>query len=116
MAGVIIGERCHQCSKHYATGDLHDWPGGVRVCASCLDKHRRAMQAVAGVDELTCCECGSHGRNLLDASGEGRMAIHSKDGIMQLLCPRCSDAYERKRLDLYGDTEYGWRKRLKGAK
>jgi hypothetical protein len=115
-AGFIIGERCHQCSRFFAPSALHEWPGGVRVCEACLDNHRRAVQSIAGAQEMTCCECGVHARDLLDASGEGRMAIHAKDGIMQLLCPRCSDQYERKRLDLYGDTDYGRRKRLKGAK
>jgi hypothetical protein len=42
--------------------------------------------------------------------------LHPKDGIAQFLCVRCSDGYERKRLDLYGGTPYGERKKLKGAK
>lgn len=115
-ANIIIGERCHQCSRFFSPNQLLAYDGGVMVCGDCLDKHRRTIGAIAGAEEMTCCECGVHARRLLDAGGKGRMYVHDKDGIKQLLCPRCSDAYERKRLDLYGDTEYGWQKRLKGAK
>lgn len=44
------------------------------------------------------------------------MFLHWKDGVYQVLCRACSDRYERKRLDLYGDTVHGHLKKLKGAK
>ncbi len=45
-----------------------------------------------------------------------RMYLHPMDGVAVFLCKPCSDAYERKRLDVYGSTPYGERKKLKGAK
>lgn len=111
-----IGERCHQCSKWFHPEELHHWPGSVRVCRSCLEKHRQTMQAIEGLADFRCCECKIHVSQTVGPDGEGRMFIHDKDGVKQILCPQCSDAYERKRLDLYADTDYGRQKNLTGAK
>ena len=65
-----------------------------------------------------CAECRRSFDELsrLAGSADVRMRLHWKDGLYQFLCPPCSDAYERKRLDQFGSTPYGERKKLKGAK
>ena len=34
-------------------------------------------------------------------------SIHQKDGILQMLCSRCTDAYTPKRTDIYKGTQFG---------
>lgn len=41
------------------------------------------------------------------------MQLHPMDGLYAFLCLTCSDEYERKRLDLYGDTPHGHARGLK---
>ena len=73
---------------------------------------------LAGAPPKGCQECGVTFATLESSAPDGNvsMYVHQKDAIYQLLCRNCSDAYERKRLDLYGSTVYGHEKRLKGAK
>ena len=84
-------------------------------CWDCYYWHRAALAVLAG-----CAPPGCQGpcrRSWEDLRREGpgenvRMWVHPKDGIYQLLCGACSDAYERKRLDLYRATRYGRAKGL----
>lgn len=73
---------------------------------------------LAGAPPPGCQACGLTWRELSErTAGQAvTMFLHPKDGILQVLCAKCSDAYERKRLDLYGATPYGLRRRLAGAK
>jgi hypothetical protein len=48
-----------------------------------------------------------------DRDGNVGMYLHQKDGVYQILCRSCSDHYVRQRVDLYGDTEFGDRLKLK---
>jgi hypothetical protein len=45
----------------------------------------------------------------LGGTPDVRYGVHRKDGLYQLLgvACGCSGRYERKRLDMYGDTPYG---------
>ena len=40
------------------------------------------------------------------------MFLHWKDGLYQLLCPRCDAENVQKRKDLYGPTRFGWERKL----
>lgn len=73
---------------------------------------------LAGDPPWGCQECGVTFADLESATADGNvsMYMHTKDGIYQVLCRQCSDAYERKRLDLFGGTVYGHLKKLKGTK
>lgn len=92
--------------------------GGAVMCHQCYEGHLIGLAYMSKQLSVAipkeCNVCG-HQPNP-DAEGNIRLWMHLKDGIYQFLCKLCSDAYERKRLDLYGDTRYGWIKKLKGAK
>jgi hypothetical protein len=72
---------------------------------------------LAGSVPVGCQECGATWQTLAEREpgADITMVLHDKDGTYQLLCRKCSDAYERKRADFFGDTPYGFRKKLKGA-
>lgn len=109
--------QCRFCSKWRR---LEEFIGGeiTGQCVQCLEWHRHALDVLtSGAMPRGCRECGATADTLSagSASGDFRLYLHRKDGIYQLLCWTCSDAYERKRLDQFGDTPYGAAKHLKGA-
>lgn len=111
--------RCRFCGNYQPQGDFI-LPNDLAI-SPCLDCHRAneaALAALANKSEPGCWECRKTLSQIAHDTGKAdvRMYLHKKDGLFQLLCPRCSDAYERKRLDLYGSTPYGERKKLSGAK
>lgn len=119
MTGLVIGVVCHYCSRSRTPREMVAMgTGGARMCWRCWESHTGAVAALAGNLPRGCGECQVTFGALREAAPAGnvRMYVHWKDGIYQLLCPSCSDRYERKRLDLYGDTAYGWKNKLKGAK
>jgi hypothetical protein len=119
VTGVVIGVRCHYCSRARTPAEMVGiGKGGAAMCWRCWESHLQAVQALSGAIPRGCGECAVTFAALQEAApgGNVRMYVHWKDGIYQLLCPMCSDRYERKRLDLYGDTAYGWKNKLKGAK
>lgn len=118
-AAPVIGVKCHYCSRFRTAKEVMSiGTGGARMCWRCWERHNDALKALAGDVPRGCGECGVTFAALEAAApgGNVRMFVHFKDGLYQLLCPGCSDRYERKRVDLYGDTAYGWKKKLKGAK
>jgi hypothetical protein len=109
--------RCRFCSRHSNPHEfVHD--PIIGYCWHCYEWHQRALHMLAsGEMPPGCQECNRSKDELLREAGDGdlRMYVHPKDGIYQVLCKRCSDRYERKRLDLYADTPHGFRQKLKGA-
>ena len=109
--------RCRFCS-HWRPRE--EFIGGVTTgqCLPCLETWRANYLALTRgelphacpVCERTTEQLRAHAQN-----GDVRMYLHRIDGVAALLCASCSDAYERKRLDQFGDTPYGLRKKLKGA-
>ncbi len=115
-----IRTRCHYCSKfRHQREVVRIGTGGAVMCWACYEHHQEALLSLChGKPPKACHGCGRSYEELEKTSADGNVSMwcHMKDGIYQMLCRPCSDAYERKRLDLYGDTEYGWKKKLKGAK
>jgi hypothetical protein len=114
-----IRVRCHYCSKFRSPHEIVNiGTGGAMMCWHCLEWHKEALMVLAGHPPPGCQECGVTFAELkgIDPGGNVRMYVHPKDGLYQVLCKPCSDAYLPKRVDLYGDTQYGWDKKLKGAK
>jgi len=89
-------------------------------CWHCYEWHGEALRAFAGTPPKGCQGCNRTFDELesLGGSADVRFGFHPKDGIYQVLGKACgcSDAYERKRLDLYGSTPYGQARKLAGAK
>lgn len=128
----VISVRCHYCSKARSPREVVNLGGVVKrtaagvvregqatMCWACYERHCATVKYL-GSGELPkgCMECGTSMEALRarEADGNARLWVHWKDGIYQMLCRGCSDAYEKRRLDLYGDTAYGHMRKLKGAK
>jgi len=79
------------------------------MCRRCHEWHLQALKALAGEPPSGCQECGRSFKELeeLAPGGNVRMYVHPKDGLYQILCPRCSDRYVRKRRDLVKGTPFG---------
>lgn len=112
MAQLILTVRCNYCSKHFPASRLIRQFNGVRICHNCYEAHNNAVDLIPGGPMPECQECK---KTALDLAVEQntktpRMVAQWKDGIYQMLCHQCSDKYEHKRRDLYGETEYGHRK------
>ena len=111
--GVIIGERCHYCSKFRSPLEIRLLAGGAKICQRCYHRHELAVAQLSGNLPPGCQgeQCNKTFDELEPDPGTGniRLYVHMKDGIYQLLCKACSDRYFPKRADLYGDTLFGWR-------
>ncbi len=120
----VIRVRCRRCGKFR---DPREFVHGhtLGYCWFCYEWHAIALDAFAGNPPKGCQDCGrtyaeleALGTLSMDGRGDVRFAFHVKDGIYQVLgvACGCSGAYERKRLDLYGDTPYGREHQLDRAK
>lgn len=116
MAPAVFKQRCRFCSRfRHPREFVHN--AVVGLCWHCFEHWLAAIEALAGRGVPKGCPmCGRSYDELERASGSAdvRMRLHPVDGIAMFVCMPCSDAYERKRLDLYGSTPYGERKKLKG--
>ena len=118
LAPAVILERCHYCSKWVSHHDILIIgleEGGARMCQKCYFWHRAALDLlVTGREPLGCQECGVTMAELRSrTTGDIKLDVVPKDGIYQVLCKQCSNAYVPKRVDLYGDTAFGRIRKLK---
>lgn len=117
-AALIVTVRCHYCSKDQHPGEIISiGTGGAKMCFRCYEWHVENINALAqGGVPMGCFECRVTWAELRarvgpdDNPDDVKMFLVPKDGIYQLLCRTCSDAYERKRADLLRGTLYGQRK------
>lgn len=112
MAVIVFGKRCKLCSRWI---DPRELIGDVRsgyLCWACLERHNRALRELSANPPRGCQECGVTFARLKETTPEPRMKLHYKDQTLEVLCLPCSEKYEPKRRDLYGDTEYGHLRKL----
>ena len=72
--------------------------------------HLAALDVLAGGIPPGCQACGATWEFLRDSAVGAEnvsMSCVPKDGILQLLCKPCCDAYVLKRADLYKGTPFG---------
>lgn len=117
-AAIQVGIRCKICQK--SKGKNHfvfQSDDSGNVCDDCYAWHRRAIRLLGGEIPKGCQECNRSVYEIAQASAseDVRFFVHPKDGIYQLLCARCSDAYERK-VPIYKETLYGRMKKMAGCK
>lgn len=112
MAQLILTVRCTFCSQHYPPSELIRFSHEVRMCGKCREKHETALEllAVQQLPECMACKKSLEVIALEQQTNHPRLMAHWKDGIYQMLCIQCSDEYEQKRRDLYGETAYGHHK------
>lgn len=105
---VICKQQCHYCSRWNLRSETIDWPGGVKICASCYASHGRRLIDLLSTSPKECGGCLLDFMLLAgDAAGNVGMRLVLKDGIYQLLCLPCADAYEQKVREQFKGTEYG---------
>jgi hypothetical protein len=112
---AVMCVRCHYCSKFRSPREvLYIGTGGACMCWDCYDWHNRALDALAGTPPPGCQECGVTYEQLRERAGGGDcgMYVHPRDGMYQVLCKKCSDAYVPQRVDLYRPTQYGHNRKL----
>lgn len=107
--------RCRICQHGR---NRQECAGGERsgyTCVRCLEWHFHALDVLGGAVPQGCQECGLdwEAEKKRAINGEVRMYAVPKDGIYQLLCAGCSKKYVHKRPDMYGDSEFGKRLKLK---
>lgn len=108
---IIIGVRCHYCTRFRSPLEIIHMPGGVKICQPCEHRHTEALEALAsGRFTGECSECGlSHEeiRAQRKCGPNGEMAIHFENGRYRAMCIECDRVYVPKRLEMYGQTEFG---------
>lgn len=108
--------RCNFCTRSFHAQEIHriGGAGGQRICPACTERHLATLQALAtGEPPKGCMECNTAFELIpCDAAGNTRLSLIVKDGIQQLLCQRCADAYVPKRRDLFAGTAFAHEKGL----
>ena len=110
---IIIGTRCHYCSRFYPEADLIRFGESMVRCRKCDQGHVEAMEALAtNRCPDHCGECRESCESIHARTGKATLYLHWKDGIYQFLCAKCSEKYAEKRKDLYGPTRFGHERKL----
>lgn len=113
MSLITVGERCQYCSQfHSKFRTISMAKGNVRMCDNCYHRHVEALKRFALTPPPGCQTCGTtfdelKARALAAGQGNLRMVVVWKDGIYQVQCGTCSDAYLPKRVDLFKGTPFG---------
>lgn len=88
------------------------YSNNVRVCHHCYERHSQALDTLSGKRIPECQSC----HKTIEVLGNEqqtknvKLVAHLADGVYALFCHPCSEKYEQKRRDLYGETQYGFRK------
>ena len=103
--------KCRYCQKQVHPAEASGDERRGYQCIRCYDWHQHALEVLGGATPLGCQGCGDTWEQLKERTPgvEVRMYVVPKDGIYQLLCKRCCDAYVPMRKDLFGGTEFGAR-------
>jgi hypothetical protein len=107
----MIAPKCRFCGKHRPAEEFGG-PPELAPCFACYERHGAALRMLAGTAVTGCQECLRPVEELQaeNEAGDVRMRLYDKDGVLELLCKRCGDEYERKRPELYARTPYGQRR------
>lgn len=109
---IHIGEQCQYCGKWRNPLEVIHLPGGVVICLECEERHQEALIALAtGEFHGVCSECGKTAEELRSRTGE--MIMHFERNRYRAMCAQCDLTYVSKRSDLYGATQFGYKRGLK---
>lgn len=103
--------RCNRCSRELPRWRVHQLAAhSGALCEYCLAGHLHALAVLGGAMPRYCQQCGRTREQLARLNPADpllRLYVVPKDGILQMLCELCKEAYVRKRADLYKGTAYG---------
>jgi transcription elongation factor Elf1 len=109
-AAPVLTVPCSYCHRQPSVQDVRFLSTGQRMCPRCQEWHAEALRVLAGESRgaAECQECGvpflAHAD---ERSGDYRLYVVPKDGIYQMLCGTCKDAYVAKMRRLYQGTKFG---------
>jgi predicted CXXCH cytochrome family protein len=115
---LLIGRKCPYCTHFRSLHDLMPF-AGTEICQSCYRAHLAALEALSNsAPPKECSECHLTYQQLRDRAGlddnqPATMDCHNENGVYRFLCRICSRKYVIARRELYGDTEFGHKLRLK---
>jgi hypothetical protein len=110
----IIQLRCMTCSQFVAPADVVRIGESVIQCWNCYDKQRTIIESFQDPPK-ECVRCHASFEDLA-AQVPGKpvsMFPHWIDGTFGFLCVACDQVYVQQRRDMYGDTRFGWDRKLK---
>ena len=109
----IILVTCHYCSNARHPREIVNIGDAALMCWHCWETHTQKIDAFNPPNE--CQECRRTFDEIAAATPGSKVSMfpHWKDGEYQILCRDCDEAYVQKRRDLYGDTPFGWDRKLK---
>lgn len=113
-AGLVglLNVVCRGCSRlRHPREFVHSTRQGL--CWVCVEWHERALALLAsGAQPPGCQVCGRTFGELDELSkrkglAETKLVLERRDGIYMILCLECDKTYVAKRVDLYGNTDFG---------
>ena len=111
-AAVHVAELCPSCRRFRSPYDMIRHTGFTQ-CLECLHRHEEALHALAtGTPPTECSECHT-AWDILRWIGQNRMVCHMENGLYRMMCLACDARYVKKRKELYGPTEFGYKTGLK---
>jgi NAD-dependent SIR2 family protein deacetylase len=114
--GTMIGVQCQHCSHWYPEAEIIRFGESMTRCLKCQEAINKALEMNATqTPPSECAHCHRGFSAIADATPGDvvEMALVMVDGVFVALCDPCERAYVEKRKDLYGDTRFGWNRKLK---
>lgn len=111
-AAILLTEICPYCTHARSLHDIMPF-AGTKICQECYQAHLEALRVFSDAKPPSeCSGCHLSYAELCARAGiredqQATMQVHYENGVYRILCKRCSDGYVRKRVELYGDTEFG---------
>ena len=110
---LIIGVRCHYCSKFYPEREVIRFGESMVRCNKCTENHLKALDALCtGGCPDACMVCEESCASIQARTGKATLYLCAKDGLYQFLCQVCMLKYASQRQDLMRDTRYGYESKI----
>lgn len=108
----LILLRCHYCSEFHHPKEFVNIGESALMCWKCREKHTQQIESFN--PPHACQGCNRTFEEIAAATIGDKVKMYPvwKDGVYQVLCEPCEAAYVLQRKDLYGDTRFGWERKL----
>lgn len=106
----VVKVRCHYCQGFRSPLEVVTMSCNVVMCWRCYEWHQEALYVqFQQRPPKGCQECNLSYAELEARAPDGnvRIVLVPKDGLYQVMCGTCSDAYLPKRVELFKGTQFG---------
>lgn len=110
---ALILCRCHYCSHFRPPSEIITIGDSIKMCFQCREKHVEEIIKFHPVRECSLCHVSFADLGERELGPDLRMFVHFIDRSYQILCTLCDAKYVSQRRDLYGDTPFGWERKLR---